>query len=842
MNDTAFPSDSFDEDSMLTMRPGSGPSLGRIDQYELVRKLGGGGFGVVYLARDTNGGVEVAIKTLHPLLKHSPEEMEALRAKFALVSRLAHPNVATALVLHPVRDVSIPDETARRELKLSPGDSVMVMRYAPGVTLSKWRRQFPDGVVPPELALEIGRQIASALDYAHSEKIVHRDVKPSNVMVETLAAEPPQAVDHGHGGALPPGAPKIRVRILDFGLAAEIRSSMSRISTEQGDTSGTRPYMAPEQWLGRKQDGRTDQYALACVLYELLSGTPPFSGVFETGDPMIMMAAVKGESPEEIDDLPPAANAALLRALAKAPKDRFPTCGAFMAALSSGTEGRDGSTSRPPDGRAVGASLPETAGGASPPVKPQRESGISGRALPPGAPRRSEEAARSASAPYQATAAVEDEAALLLRKAAMQDALAEIPDADRADKEFGPIADEAIHAFAAAEDALKFGRPVVAATCLDRADAALARLSEARQVREETRKRNLREEEERRRRVAEEEDKRRRRAEEEASRRHRLQQEMLSHSTPPSNAWMFGRRQERNESPMPSSSSPDERSAFRRRFWLGVFSVLATILICLFFGQIDSRTEEGASSSRSHAALTPSSGERKVVTVDGVELALRWCPPGTFLMGSPSSEEGRYDGETQHRVTLTKGFWMGETEVTQGLWTKVMGDNPSDFKSGGDHPVENVSWNDCQEFLSKINAQAPVAGFEWRLPTEAQWEYACRAGTTGPYAGTGWLDDMGWYDENSGNATHRVGTKKANAWGFFDMHGNVWEWCADGYGSYPSEAVTDPTGAFSGSDRVSRGGSWIYFARGCRSASRYIFDPGYRSIFLGFRVALVPVQ
>ena len=677
---------------MLTVRPGAGPSLGRIDQYELVRKLGGGGFGVVYLARDSVSGVEVAVKTLHPLVKHSPEEMEALRAKFALVSRLAHPNVATALVLHPVRDVSIADETARRELKLSPGDSVMVMRYAPGVTLSKWRRQFPDGVVPADLALEIGRQIASALDYAHSEKIVHRDVKPGNVMVETLAAEPPQALDHVHGGALPPGAPKIRVRILDFGLAAEIRSSMSRISTEQGNTSGTRPYMAPEQWLGRKQDGRTDQYALACVLYELLSGAPPFSGVFETGDPMIMKSAVVGDPPEELESLPPAANAALLRALSKAPKDRFPTCASFVAAL----EGRDGSTSRPPDGRAVGASLPETAGGASPPGEPQRESGISGKALPPGAPQRSDEAARSASAPYQERSAVEDEAALLLRKATLQDALAAIPDADRADKEFGPLANEAIHAFAAAEDALKYGRPAIAATCLDRSDAAFARLCEARRAREE--------------------EDRRRKEEERCSR-------------------VAGSRRE--------------------------------------------------------------TGERKVVCVGSVNIALRWCPPGSFMMGSPSADE------TQHRVTLTQGFWMGETQVTQGLWEKIMGSNPSEnldgknwFGFGGktspERPVDSVSWNDCQEFLRKFNAlpATKASGLTFRLPTEEEWEYACRAGATGAYCrladGTEITEEslgrVAWFSGNSGDQTHPVGQKMPNAFGLYDMHGNVWEWTqtADG--------------------------------------------------------------
>ncbi len=307
--------DSSEFPTMPTMRGGDPSTLGRIDHYDVLRKLGGGGFGVVYLARDSASGLEVALKTLHPLLKNNPEEMDNLREKFALASRLSHPNIATALVLHPCRDLHIWNEEARRELKLSAGDSVMVMRYAPGVTLSRWRRQFDGGAAPPGQAIEIVRQIASALDYAHGEKIVHRDVKPGNIMVET----------RGDG--------TVRARLLDFGLAAEIRSSMSRISSESGDTSGTRPYMAPEQWQGRPQDGRTDQYALACVLFELLSGEPPLAGVFETGDPMVMRASVLSESPSPVSGIPAAANAALARALSKRPSERFPSCTAFVDAM-----------------------------------------------------------------------------------------------------------------------------------------------------------------------------------------------------------------------------------------------------------------------------------------------------------------------------------------------------------------------------------------------------------------------------------------------------------------------------------------------------------------------------
>ena len=193
-------------------------------------------------------------------------------------------------------------------------------------------------------------------------------------------------------------------------------------------------------------------------------------------------------------------------------------------------------------------------------------------------------------------------------------------------------------------------------------------------------------------------------------------------------------------------------------------------------------------------------------------------------------------------MTLTKGFWMGETAVTQELWKEVMGANPSYNESGDDYPVENVSWDDCQSFLATLNRKCPIDEHRWALPTEAQWEYACRAGRDGPFGGTGRLDDMGWYGKNSYGTTHPVGVKRPNAWGLHDMHGNEWEWCADWDGEYPTGAVTDPIGPASGVARVDRGGGWPSNARGCRSALRDRSGPGFRGGYLGFRVALAPVS
>ena len=289
--------------------------LARIDQYELVSELGGGGFGTVYLAKDSVSGVEYAVKGLPPFVKNNREEMENIRANFALVSRLSHTNIVRAHVLHPAREVSYASEDVRQKLRVLSGDFLMVMEYAPGVTLSQWRRQFPDRKVPMAQALEITRQVASALDYAHEQKILHRDVKPANVMVETK----------------PDG--KLVARVLDFGLAAEIRSSMGRVSLEIHDTSGTRPYMAPEQWAGRKQGPATDQYALAALFYELVIGEVPFASVFDCGDPTVMRLAVTTDAPEIPPELPKSVRIALGRALAKKSEERFASGGVFVAAL-----------------------------------------------------------------------------------------------------------------------------------------------------------------------------------------------------------------------------------------------------------------------------------------------------------------------------------------------------------------------------------------------------------------------------------------------------------------------------------------------------------------------------
>ena len=223
---------------------------------------------------------------------------------------------------------------------------------------------------------------------------------------------------------------------------------------------------------------------------------------------------------------------------------------------------------------------------------------------------------------------------------------------------------------------------------------------------------------------------------------------------------------------------------------------------------------------------------------DGISIDMVRVEAGTFTMGAtPEMKNPDGDEKPTHQVTLTNDYYIGKYEVTQALWQTVMGNNPSKFK-GDNLPVEQVSWDDCQEFIRKLNR---ITGKMFRLPTEAEWEYAARGGNKSrgyQYSGSNNLSNVAWYDDNSGWGTHAVGTKQPNKLGIYDMSGNVLEWCQDWYGEYNSSSLVNPTGANSGSYRVIRGGSWRGAALICRSSCRYNYAPGDRGYDLGLRLVL----
>ena len=255
-------------------------------------------------------------------------------------------------------------------------------------------------------------------------------------------------------------------------------------------------------------------------------------------------------------------------------------------------------------------------------------------------------------------------------------------------------------------------------------------------------------------------------------------------------------------------------------------------------GSLTSTTSSSSTNALSSNSSSPSGNTITIPVKNGINIEMVKVEAGSFNMGAtPEMVNPWEDEKPVHRVTLTNDYYIGKYEVTQALWQAVMGKNPSWFK-GNDLPVEQVSWNDCQDFISKLNA---MTGKRFRLPTEAEWEYAARGGKKSrsyQYSGSNTLGDVAWYSDNSGSKTHAVGTKQPNELGIYDMAGNVDEWCQDWYVSYSSSPQTNPTGAASGSDRVSRGGSWDFSARGCRSSYRRGNTPDFRNGDLGLRLVL----
>lgn len=230
--------------------------------------------------------------------------------------------------------------------------------------------------------------------------------------------------------------------------------------------------------------------------------------------------------------------------------------------------------------------------------------------------------------------------------------------------------------------------------------------------------------------------------------------------------------------------------------------------------------------------LAQKPGDKKIFSLNkNVKIEMVWIPGGDFIMGSPSSDNERYaEREVQHQVIITNGFWMATTETTQKMWEQLTNSNPSKIM-GSNLPVEQVNWNEIQIVLKKIH----LTDNKFRLPTEAEWEYACRAGTTSPYAGN--RDAMTWHSENADRTTHRVASKNPNAWGLYDMHGNVSEWCSDWFTASIGTNAINPPGPKNGERRVQRGGQYTGRVKHTRSSDRSSDEPNLKSFFVGFRFA-----
>ncbi|MBE6426190.1 MAG: hypothetical protein E7029_09445, partial [Planctomycetaceae bacterium] len=629
------------EESVLTMLPPEevnydpaqfgelcdGYLFGKFKNYRLKKKLGEGGMGQTWLAEElveNEVSQRVVLKILTQELRGNENALKEVRRIFDLTKNLNHSSICPLL---------------GRYVDPNFGD-FLVMKYADGGTLTDWFNAQPghENGLPLETLLPIFGPLAAALDLAHRNGILHRDVKPQNIMFM---------------GKTPV--------LIDFGIAARIRpenvtsntQSFSRTDMMASSTSGTPRYMAPEQMEGSRQNARTDQYALATVLYEMLTGSLPFSGN------VVAISRQKLLFKPQSLQFAPHVNAALTRALSFEPKDRFESCGEFVNALSAVSSSVPSFSSKGTAGQTAETQVPD----------------------------------------------VDTMAEEIYRK--MQQEQQE--EAERQKERNDQLAKE-------------------------KAKRAAERLL-ARQQKKQQR-----------------EEKRRQKAALKAQKK----AERLAHAR---------LRKEQNGGRPPLFN--------RRNFLLGGLGATAA---ALGVWRMTQDTEEPLN-NYSPVPLDPSengilgtfpsgtaAGERKVWQVDGIYYAFRWCPPGSFMMGSPApvpqtveegfwifkkkktvyvgGEPGRESNETQHRVTLTRGFWMLETEVTQAMWQSVMGtsirqqhdkaNTPWGLRGeGSDYPMYDVSWEECRSFCEKLSEKL---GLTVSLPTEAQWEYACRAGTTGAYA------------------------------------------------------------------------------------------------------------
>jgi formylglycine-generating enzyme required for sulfatase activity/tRNA A-37 threonylcarbamoyl transferase component Bud32 len=684
-------------------------------QYEVVRELGRGGMGVVYLARHKLTDRAEVLKVIKTD-RADPEAAARFLREIRSAARLDHPNVVRAYGAFE-----------------ASGLVVFVMEYVEGENLDRVVRA--RGRLPVAEAGRHARQAALGLQHAHEKRLIHRDIKPQNLILD-------------RGGV---------VKVLDFGLAKATseQGTAGHVLTRSGDMFGTPSFMAPEQARdAARADIRADLYSLGCTLYYLLAGRPPFEANSLYG--LLHAHQVLEATPldQVRADVPAALAAVVGRLMAKDPADRYQTPAEAAAALAPFAEpGVPAAPAAPPPVAVPSAS---TVGNKSTITRPP-EKAPAWQAPPP-------------AAPWSGRWLVVAGVGLLLMAGAVGLWASGVfrvrtPDGIAADK----------------------GR-----------SAKTTRMAKA------------------------------------------PVPPRIQPDGPPKS-----RAEQKVVKPRPAEGMAEAKQK--------------PLLLKAPFSE-----EVAKELQRAWATYLGKQVEEEVDLGGGVTMQFVLIPPGTFTMGSPKEEEGRFNDEMAHEVTITRPFYLGKYVVTQEQYQQLTGSNPSTFGAGGGRkdkvagldtarfPVDSVSWEDATACCAKL---AEKAGRKARLPSEAEWEYACRAGTTSPFHfGTALNGSQAnckgtfpYGTQAKGpflDRTCRVGSYRPNAWGLYDMHGNVCQWCQDWYAkSCQDLGGRDPVRVDKGADnaRVVRGGSWPAPATVCRAACRHTALPANRSFsILGFRVALLP--
>ena len=702
-------------------------------QYVVLDKLGEGGMGVVLKARHRRMDRTVAIKVLSSTAMKRPEAIDRFQREVRAAAKLSHPNIVTAYDADEYQ-----------------GMHCLVMEYVEGHDLATIVKDH--GPLEVREAVDCILQAARGLQYAHSKGIVHRDIKPGNLLLDKEGT----------------------VKILDMGLAliagADVAPAGPERLTNTGQVMGTCDYMAPEQALDtHAADHRADIYALGCTLYRLLTGKPPYEG-----ETLIQILLAHRESPipslcEARPEVPADLDACFQRMVAKEPEDRQQSMAEVVAELEAVLAVLSGQ------------SVPAAASADSPSVALSRSLAFLEEDTPRGPlTRQKQSAADQHTLPHLgseydtgsnifgkarvAVATVRRKPLLLLGLAGGLVLLLGIT-----------LVLTLRHGTLLIEIDERLGKDVQVVVSQGGEKVQLVDSKSGWTISLSPGKYDL------------------------AVEGGDDQFQLDSHTITVTRGGQV--KAKVTLKPPPLAVAPFDAALARKhqQRWARYLGV-------------------------------------PVEMTNAIGMKLVLIPPGEFTMG---------EGGDAHKVRITKPFYLGKYEVTQEEWEAVAGkgNNPSQFR-GPRNPVERVSWDDCQAFLEGLGPMCGATGGSYRLPTEAQWEYACRAGSTG-----GWcfgdaeseLDDYGRYRKNSEGKTHPVGEKKPSPWGLFDVHGNVWQWCADWHDKdyYKASPGSDPTGPPSGLERVYRGGSWNSPARDCRSACRYTGAPGIRNNNLGFRASLV---
>jgi formylglycine-generating enzyme required for sulfatase activity/serine/threonine protein kinase len=710
-----------------------------LDKYEL-KSSKRGGMGEVWKAWDAKADRWVAVKLLPQELRGNIEEIARIRSQFKLVEQLDHPHICRLFDLneHPV------------------WGWYEVMRWIDGETLAEIAAK-AGGKLPYERVVRLLWPVARALDHAHARNVLHRDIKPLNIM------------EDGEG----------KVHVIDFGLAAEVRGSLSRVSRKSAGLSGTPQYLAPELWNEAPESAQSDQYALGITAYELLAGRPPF----KTDNLAILMARIQTADVQSIAGLHGDAMAVIWRSLAKQPNDRFGSCTEFLKTLANPPRVTPFQPSPVPHDSQEATQIPE---------------------LPAASRIPSEQSPSNQSEQHRLRQ--ETPNALTRSLGAMSGV---------ASPQISPIEPEVSESPAAPINPLQIpfdqrgSWPAMLKSPVNKAKAPrwlrdwATGLDSLRGLRPRLSYHWM---------------------------RAILIFLALSVVTSIGVIWFDGSRKGQpikavadTSPPSPTTVSGAQPAPLRSPF----------------------SQSEAEAGQRAWAAYLGRGYEMNSL---GMELAL--IPPGSFQMGSPESEPERCSDEGPVSVTLTRPYWLGRTEVTRKQWKGVMGTEPWGSQSGTeDHPATKISWDDGVEFCRRLTERDGGA-WTYRLPTEAEWEWACRGGTLKAY----WFGNKANGSEANCDGNHPYGTSQqgpykegttavgnygANQFGLWDMHGNVSEWCADLHQGRLTGGE-NPEVTSGGSYRVFRGGGWYSGAVYCRSAFRDRNVPRLRLSYLGFRVLAIP--